>query len=326
MHFLTKPGNLAAGGGPDHHRLGQGTAGDPRRAELRRPHRPGVPVRRTGRPGVRGELDQHRPEGRLRDDAQGRVHRHRRISGRHPRHADLPEGTRARSARRARATRSWCASTAPTERCCGPRRRRSTRRWSTSPAPRDSSPSRRPRCRRSRSAWIWPRPSSTASSPATSGAPHPRRSRARRSATSSGTARPTTSMCGRPLRTDPGWANIQNLPHRHPAGRDGTTRRGRRGRRAGPRELHQAREQRPQDRRDGGRGAGRDLGAAVRDVNQRWRRSSSPPATTTRCSATMPNDRRRTGICGLRAARRDRDLLPAAGLVQQLPTRRAVLR
>ncbi len=45
--------HLAGRGGADHHRVGEGAAGDPRRPQLRGPHRPGPRVGRAGRPGVR---------------------------------------------------------------------------------------------------------------------------------------------------------------------------------------------------------------------------------------------------------------------------------
>ena len=53
--------HLASRDGPYHHRGEQGTARHPRRAQLRRPYRPGVPGRRGGRRQLRRELDQHRP-------------------------------------------------------------------------------------------------------------------------------------------------------------------------------------------------------------------------------------------------------------------------
>ena len=92
---------------------------------------------------------------------------------------------------------------------------RSTRSWPASTGVVDA-PRRHlhATCRRSRSRSTWPRRRSTASSRATSAGPRRRWSPARRSATSSGPARPTTSWSGAPRQTRHSVAD-----HREPADR-----------------------------------------------------------------------------------------------------------
>ena len=60
MHWLTKPGTSQPEDGADHDSGQQGAARHPRRAQLRRPHRPGLPGGRVVRRELRRELDQRR--------------------------------------------------------------------------------------------------------------------------------------------------------------------------------------------------------------------------------------------------------------------------
>ena len=66
MHWLTQPGTSVT----EETRISvlglQGPAPDPRRTQLRLPHRPGLPRRRGLRRGLRRELDQRQPGRRLR--------------------------------------------------------------------------------------------------------------------------------------------------------------------------------------------------------------------------------------------------------------------
>ena len=73
MHWLTKPGT----GHPEMFRItsgrNAGAADDPRRAQRRIAHRPGVADGRGRRHRLRRELDQRRPVGRLRRDTVAKV-------------------------------------------------------------------------------------------------------------------------------------------------------------------------------------------------------------------------------------------------------------
>ena len=69
MHWVTAPGTSACGGGPDRDRCMHRVALDPRRPQLRYPHRPGLSGRRAVRHRLRRELDQRRPGRRLRQHA-----------------------------------------------------------------------------------------------------------------------------------------------------------------------------------------------------------------------------------------------------------------
>ena len=91
------------------------TARHPRRARLRRPHRPGGAGRGDQRHQLRRELAQPRSQGGLREDPRRRSEQtRRRLSRALPRRADLPARAHRRGAGRDRASRSSCASTAPT--------------------------------------------------------------------------------------------------------------------------------------------------------------------------------------------------------------------
>ena len=65
---------------------------DPRRAQLRRPHRPGAARRRGRRHQFRRELDQHRSRRSTTTRPRGSPGGRRRLSRALPRRADLPEG------------------------------------------------------------------------------------------------------------------------------------------------------------------------------------------------------------------------------------------
>ena len=67
-------------------------AHDPRRPQLRLAHRTGVPLGRAVRHLLRRELDQRRPEGRLRPHARQRAGGRQRVPRHPPRRADLPQG------------------------------------------------------------------------------------------------------------------------------------------------------------------------------------------------------------------------------------------
>ena len=82
--------DLRAGGAADLRARVQGPARDPRRAQLRLAHRSGAGGRRGLRPVLRRELDQHRQERRLRQDAGRRPPDRRGLPGPLPRRADLP--------------------------------------------------------------------------------------------------------------------------------------------------------------------------------------------------------------------------------------------
>ena len=114
MHWVTRPGTSPPGD----------RAGSPQRAsrelraipgvrELRRPHRPGGAGRGDRRRQLRRELDQRRPERRLRQDARAdRGDGRRGYPGPLPRRADLPERAHRGGADGRRASRSSCASSA----------------------------------------------------------------------------------------------------------------------------------------------------------------------------------------------------------------------
>ena len=210
------------------------SCGDPGRAQLRRAHRPGVP-RRGGRRGqLRGELDEHRPDGRLRRDLRGDRGGHRRVPGPVPRDADLP-----RRAHRGGAHRRQGADRRPRLRG-GPDRPAGEGRGDRPHPGRHRRRRRPPRRHLHRRAADrgGGRPGqarrSTASSPATSAGPRRPWSPARRSATSSAAAGPTTSSCG--ASRAPGTASTpcENLPIDTPSGAAGAARGRRRRRRSGP--------------------------------------------------------------------------------------------
>ena len=90
--------HLASRDGSHHHPRQQGVAGDPRRAQLWRPHRPGLRRRRGGGCQLRRELDQHLARSRLRQDDRRRQRDGQRLPRAVPRLADVPEGTHARGA------------------------------------------------------------------------------------------------------------------------------------------------------------------------------------------------------------------------------------
>ena len=81
MHWVTDPSTSHPGDAPHHQRGEPGTAFHPRCAQLRRAYRPGVPGRRDRRRRQRRELDQHRSQGRLRQDDCRHQGGGRRLSG-----------------------------------------------------------------------------------------------------------------------------------------------------------------------------------------------------------------------------------------------------
>ena len=126
MHWLTTPGTSQSGDGPDQRGGQQRAAHDPRRPQLRRAHRPGADhatrssastSARTGSASTRS-VDYDETLAAVQEVVDG-------YPGPLPRRADLPEGADPRGADRARATRSWCASSAPTCHLLRERRTRS---------------------------------------------------------------------------------------------------------------------------------------------------------------------------------------------------------
>ena len=125
-HALAHPaGHLRRRGDADLDRGLPGPARDPRRPQLRLAHRAGVPGRRGLRSGLRRELDQRRPERRLRQDPRTIHQTVEGYPGPVPRRPDLSAGTHQGGADRHAASRSWCASTAPTSTSCATKARRS---------------------------------------------------------------------------------------------------------------------------------------------------------------------------------------------------------
>ena len=126
-------------------------ADDPRRAQLRLAHRPGVPGRGDRRLELRRELGQRRSQRRLRQDARRRSRR---------RWTPTPASTttcRPTSASastrcwRVPRSRSWCASSAPDLTTLRePGRPRAQERCRTSRGSTTCTSSSRPTCRRSR--------------------------------------------------------------------------------------------------------------------------------------------------------------------------------
>ena len=125
MHWLLRPGSGTRGDGPDHRGGQQGAAGHPRGAQLRRAHRPGAAGRRALRHRLHRELDQCRPERRLRRD--GRQRSRRSSTGTPGCSATCRPTSRSGSKRcsPAPATPSSCASTGRSSPSCAPRPTRS---------------------------------------------------------------------------------------------------------------------------------------------------------------------------------------------------------
>ena len=213
MHWVTTPGHLAARGGPDHPRREPRPAGDPGRAQFRLAHRPGAARRGDRRRRLRRELDQHRSDGRLRRDARARSRRsptatpgmfrnvetylNERIDEVLTGSSDQIVGPHLRTGpRRAPRAQAEVASKLTQHRRHRRRPPRAAGRHAAGPG----------RGEPSRGAG------GTGSSRATSDGPPRPSCRARRSATSSRRARPTTSTSGAMPGRAPASSDIKHLP------------------------------------------------------------------------------------------------------------------